>query len=78
MAVPTRQEVEEALDRARPELHKHGGNVELVAVNDQGAVLLRLTGACSGCQFASATLHDIIEKTLKQALPGITRVDAIM
>lgn len=78
MPAPTRQEVEQALDRARPELQKHGGNVELVAVNDQGAVLLKLTGACSGCQFASATLHDIIEKTLKETLPGITKVDAIM
>jgi Fe-S cluster biogenesis protein NfuA len=78
MSVPTREQVEAALEKARPALVEHGGNVELVGVNDQGVVLVRLTGACSGCKFASATLHDVIEKALKEALPAITRVEAVL
>ena len=78
MGKPTRLEVELALDEARPELIKHGGNVELVGVNDQGVVLVRLTGACAGCKSAPATLADIIEKTLKQRLPGVERVEALL
>lgn len=74
----TRTEVELALDEARPELIEHGGNVELVAVNDQGVVLVRLMGACSGCKSASATLHNVIEKALKNRLPEIVRVEAIL
>lgn len=74
----TRTEVELALDEARPELIEHGGNVELVAVNDQGVVLVRLMGACSGCKSASATLHNVIEKALKNRLPEIARVEAIL
>ena len=45
MSVPTREQVEAALEKARPALVEHGGNVELVGVNDQGVVLVRLTGA---------------------------------
>jgi Fe-S cluster biogenesis protein NfuA len=36
MAELTRDAVEAALEKARPELKKHGGNVELLGVNDQG------------------------------------------
>lgn len=74
----TRQQVETTLDEARTELKKHGGNVELVGVSDQGVVMVRLTGACAGCKSAPITLRDIIEKTLKEKLPEVQRVDAIL
>jgi Fe-S cluster biogenesis protein NfuA len=78
MAAPTREEVEAALEAARAELISHGGNVELIAVNAAGVVLVRLIGACSGCKSAGATLHNVIEKTLKERLPGVTGVQALM
>lgn len=78
MASLSREQVEQALEAARPELVKHGGNVELMGVNEQGVVLVRLTGACSGCKFASATLKDVIEKTLKEKLPQVDHVEALM
>ena len=64
-----------------PSLKKHGGNVELMGVNEQGVVLVRLMGACSGCASANITLKEIIEKSpppLKEQLPGINRVEALM
>ena len=78
MSQVTREEVEAALSEARVELAKHGGNVELVAVNDQGVVLVRLMGACSGCASANITLKEIIEKSLKEKLPAVARVEALM
>ena len=78
MADITKEAVEAALEQARPELKKHGGDVALLGVNDQGVVLVKLTGACSGCKFASATLHNVIEKALKDALPQVKRVEALM
>lgn len=78
MGALTRLEVEAALDQARPELIKHGGNVELMGVNAEGVVLVRLVGACSGCKHAGATLANIIEKALKERLPGVSRVEALM
>ena len=78
MAEVNREAVEQALDVARAELKKHGGNVELLGVNDQGVVLVRLMGACSGCASANVTLKEIIEKSLKEQLPDISRVEALM
>lgn len=78
MAELTREQVEAALEAARPELIKHGGNVELLGVNAQGVVLVRLTGACQGCKSAGGTLHNVIEKTLKEKLPGVSSVQAVM
>jgi Fe-S cluster biogenesis protein NfuA len=78
MAAPTREEVEAALELTRPELARHGGNVELLGVSGEGVVLVRLVGACSGCKHASATLHNVIEKALKERLPGVRRVEAVL
>ncbi|MBU1274500.1 MAG: NifU family protein [Proteobacteria bacterium] len=78
MAELNREAVEQALGQARIELMKHKGNVELLGVNDQGVVLVRLVGSCSGCASANITLKEIIEKSLKEQLPGVTRVEALM
>jgi Fe-S cluster biogenesis protein NfuA len=52
--------------------------VEILGVSPDGVVLLRLTGACSGCKFASATVHNIIEKSLREQLPELKSVEAVM
>ena len=66
--------VKEALELVRPALQRDGGDVEFVAVNDEGAVALRLTGACGGCPMSTMTLKNYIEKVLKQEVPEITEV----
>jgi len=43
-----RDKVEAALSTIRPYLQRDGGDVELVDVDDQGVVKVRLKGACSG------------------------------
>lgn len=70
--------VENALDEIRPALQADGGNVEFIDTNDEGVVLVRLQGACSGCPSASMTLKMGIERTLKEKVPGVTAVEAIM
>lgn len=70
--------VENALDEIRPALQADGGNVEFIDANDEGVVLVRLQGACSGCPSASVTLKMGIERTLKEKVPGVTAVEAIM
>lgn len=78
MSQISKEAVEAVLEEAREPLRQHGGNVELVGINDQGVVLVKLVGACSGCASASVTLKDIIEKTLKEKLPEVSRVEALM
>ncbi len=72
------QKIEDALDEIRPSLQADGGNVEFVDSNDEGVVLVRLQGACAGCPSATMTLKMGIERTLKEKVPGVTAVQAIM
>ncbi len=43
-----REKVEAALNRIRPLLQRDGGDVELVDVDENGVVKVRLKGACGG------------------------------
>ncbi len=53
--------IEEALEEIRPFLKKDGGDCELVDV-DGSNVIVKLTGACVGCQAASMTINGVQEK----------------
>lgn len=72
--MPTREEIEKVLDEIRPALRFDGGDVELVDVQDDGTVLVRLVGACSGCGMSVLTLKAGIERVLKQRFPQIKEV----
>lgn len=63
-----------ALDRVRPYLHEHGGEVEVLSVA-HGVVRVQLSGACSGCTAAAVTLRDGVEEALREGLPGFVAMD---
>lgn len=69
------QRVASALDEVRPYLQSHGGEVELLAVEDD-AVRLRLRGSCSGCPSSTMTLKLAIENAIHRAAPEIEEVVA--
>lgn len=71
-----REQVEDILDKIRPQLEQDGGGVELVDVDDDGIVTVRLIGACSGCAMRTMTLKGGIERILKEYVPGVTEVVA--
>ncbi len=71
-----KEKVEKALDEIRPMLQADGGNVELLAVSDEGKVTVKLTGACHGCPMAQMTLQMGIRKKIMDLVPGITEVEA--
>src|ERR1044072_48999 len=50
--VPLETRVMQALDKVRPYLDSHGGNVELVGITDE-VVRLRLQGSCKSCPSSS-------------------------
>jgi Fe-S cluster biogenesis protein NfuA/nitrite reductase/ring-hydroxylating ferredoxin subunit len=64
-----------ALDSVRPYLASHGGNVELLAVDD-GVVRLRLEGSCKGCPSSAATLKTAIEEAIMAAAPDVLEITA--
>lgn len=66
------------LDAVRSSLQADGGDCELVGVDENGVVSLELTGACAGCSLSDVTLSQGIERVLKDNVPGVTRVKAVM
>ena len=64
----------QALEKTRPYLRSHGGNVNLVGINDAGVVTLRLTGNCEGCPSSAATLKLAVEEAIYEAAPDITGI----
>jgi Fe-S cluster biogenesis protein NfuA len=65
----------EALDKVRPYLHSHGGNVDLLGIED-GVVRLRLQGSCKSCPSSSMTLKLAIEEAIYEAAPDVAAIEA--
>ncbi len=70
-------QVQEAIEVSRPNLKSHGGDIELVSVDDDKNVSVRLQGACSGCPGAKMTLKSGVERILRERLPDIKEVIAV-
>jgi Fe-S cluster biogenesis protein NfuA len=66
--------VRQALERVRPLLRSHGGNVELLGIAG-GAVQLRMEGSCHSCPSSAATLRHTIEEAIYAAAPDVTAVE---
>ncbi|HEY72383.1 MAG: hypothetical protein B6I35_15105 [Anaerolineaceae bacterium 4572_32.2] len=71
------EQVEKSLGSIRPSLQADGGDVELVGVDDEGVVSVRLTGACRGCPMSTLTLKMGIERTLRAQIPEVKSVEAV-
>jgi Fe-S cluster biogenesis protein NfuA/nitrite reductase/ring-hydroxylating ferredoxin subunit len=64
-----------ALEEVRPYLLSHGGNVELLGV-EEGVARLRMQGSCSGCPSSTVTLKLAIEKAIQKTAPDLERIQA--
>jgi Fe-S cluster biogenesis protein NfuA len=67
--VPFSARVNAALEKTRPYLRSHGGDVELLGTDDSGNVRLRLEGSCHGCPSSSVTLKLAIEQAIRENAP---------
>lgn len=70
--------LEVVLGAVRPSLQADGGDCTLVGVDEDGVVTLELTGACAGCSLSEVTLSQGIERVVKENVPGVTSVRALM
>jgi Fe-S cluster biogenesis protein NfuA/nitrite reductase/ring-hydroxylating ferredoxin subunit len=64
----------EALDTVRPYMESHGGNVELVGLED-GVARLVLRGSCNGCAASRATLELAIKQALDEHAPDLAGLE---
>ena len=72
-----KEEVKQALEEVRPHLQVDGGDVELVDIDDDGTVKVRLTGSCAGCPMSQMTLKWGVENYLKKKIPEVKAVEAV-
>jgi Fe-S cluster biogenesis protein NfuA len=68
------EEVRAVIEKIRPALQADGGDIELVSV-EGNVVKVRLRGACACCPMSQMTLKAFVEKTIKQEVPGVDRVE---
>jgi len=60
-------------DQINPAIAAHGGQADLVAVED-GIVYVRMSGGCQGCGLAAVTLTQGIEVAIVDAVPEVSSV----
>jgi Fe-S cluster biogenesis protein NfuA len=75
-AVTLEGRIEAALDRIRPAIHRDGGEVWLIKVDD-GIAYVQMIGACGGCPASNATLKGGIEAVVRQDVPEIRGVEQL-
>src|SRR5690348_3666427 len=68
--VPLEERVREALDSVRPYMESHGGDVELLGV-EEGVARIRLEGHCVGCAASASTLELGIRQALDAVAPDL-------
>jgi Fe-S cluster biogenesis protein NfuA len=73
-----RARVEAVLDEhIRPGLKADGGDVEVVDIDADNIVQVRMQGACQGCPSSAMTLTMGIEAALKAHIPEIRFLEAV-
>ncbi len=69
--------VQGVISRIRPAVQSDGGDVELVEVTHEGIARIRLHGACVRCPSSSITLHDGIERNIREKVPEVLGVEQV-
>lgn len=63
--------IKEILDRdIRPELHRDGGDIEVVGLEDN-VLTLRLMGQCCTCPMSSQTVEGFIKRVINEKISGL-------
>ena len=68
------EKIRNVIEKIRPQLQMDGGDIELVSIEEDGTVKVRLMGHCAGCMHAQQTLTYGVERALKQFVPEIKQV----
>jgi Fe-S cluster biogenesis protein NfuA/nitrite reductase/ring-hydroxylating ferredoxin subunit len=69
--VPLEKRLADALDKVRPYMQSHGGDVELISLEDNFA-LLRLDGHCKTCPSSAVTLELAVRHAIEEACPDLS------
>ncbi|MFZ3271721.1 MAG: NifU family protein [Mycobacterium sp.] len=68
--------VSDALDRVRPYLGSHGGDVHLLDI-DGDTVRLQFAGSCKSCPSSAVTLELAVEDAIHAAAPEVSSIEVV-
>jgi Fe-S cluster biogenesis protein NfuA/nitrite reductase/ring-hydroxylating ferredoxin subunit len=71
-----RRRVSDALDRVRPYLGSHGGDVHLRDIAGD-TVRLEFAGSCKSCPSSSVTLELAVEDAIRAAAPEVSSIEVV-
>jgi len=69
--------IEQSLETMRDFLRADGGDVELIDIEDDMTVKIRLLGQCRSCSMSVMTMKAGIEEAVLKAVPEVKAVIAI-
>jgi Fe-S cluster biogenesis protein NfuA len=69
-----RTRVTRALEKSRSNVESHGGSAELVSINQDGVVTLRLNVKSSGCGSSASSVKSMLEAAVQDAAPDATSI----
>jgi Fe-S cluster biogenesis protein NfuA len=67
------QKVEKIIEKMRPYIQMHGGDVALVDIKD-GVVKIKVSGACVGCQMHDETFNGMLGGMIKEEVPEVKEI----
>ena len=76
MSETIEKRVQDALTEIKPQIQADGGDIDLVAV-ENNVVKVRLRGACVGCPMSALTLKQGVERVIKSKVPEVKSVEAV-
>lgn len=75
-----RRRVSDALERVRPYLGSHGGDVDLLEIAERPegpGLLLSFKGSCKSCPSSAVTLELAVEDAIRAAAPEISSIEVV-
>ncbi len=74
---PLYASVKEAMQDVQAYARSHGGDIQLLSVNEEGDVKIKFRGTCVGCPMSAVTLKLGIEDRLRELVPGVRKVTQV-
>lgn len=67
------EKIAKALQKIRPSIQTHGGDLELVSVKN-GQVTIKILGACLGCPMTQVTFGEGMEEFIRKEVPEVKKI----
>jgi Fe-S cluster biogenesis protein NfuA len=64
------EKVQKIIEKMRPYIQMHGGDVSLLEINN-GIVKLKVSGACVGCGMHDETFNGMLGGMIKEEVPEV-------